>query len=657
MKATAADRAPHAEGMYGKELPIVGGLGIGRTMAARVVGKTLYTIGAGKLHVADISNPAKPKVLGMIDSLGKTRQIAVKDDVAYITSREDGVFIVDVSKPRRPELLCHYDAIEVATGIDVSGDIMFVACRSHGVELVDVSNPKKPIHLSTARTGEAQSVEVRTGYAYVGVWGSSELVVADVRNPREPKITARCPLDGYGDGVAVRGKYVYIATGHHSKERPRAREGDPGYARGHGLEIFKITNPARPTFVSRIKCPRFYRIGMDMWSVKIGGDYAFVADTYNGIFVVDIKNPRKPTFAAHRRLPSVGRTKLPGVVGGLAFAKDYIYVAGASTDLHVVEAKGLTQPTEKESDEAPKIPKFKQRKDKRFRIYRADGQVRGVDFMGNTAVLACGSDGIHVLQVWPKFKRLNRYETQGFAMAVAVCGKHVYVAEERGGLSIWRRSAKGALEFHSRYKPRNRIVRDVIVPPPGKYAVLQIDLAILDILDVSNPTRPKRVFRDKGHGFVYHIGERLLDGKVLCVLWQLGGLRWYDLYGGDEPGFTGDRYAHRVGGDGTVLVGDQWLLVYRGGLVTIGPDEDRAPTELKVRKLGGHRLKGKPRFFDGKLYLSQRTSGDIKIVDVSDIEKAKLVEQFNVPGNPGKLVAHNGALVIPNGYEGLWVEK
>jgi hypothetical protein len=217
--------AGHAEEVYGRELPIVRDLGIGPTMAARVAGKTLYSIGRGKLRVFDVRDPADPQPLGSLDGLGNTRQIEVEDQVAYITSREDGVFIVDVGNPREPRLLCHYDPIEVATGIDVSGDVMFVACRSHGVELVDVSNPQEPQHLGTARTGEAQSVDVSNGYAYVGVWGSSELVVVDVRNPRKPEITARCPLDGYGDGVAVRGEHVYVATGHHSRARKKSRPG------------------------------------------------------------------------------------------------------------------------------------------------------------------------------------------------------------------------------------------------------------------------------------------------------------------------------------------------------------------------------------------------------------------------------------------------
>ncbi len=42
----------------------------------------------------------------------------------------------------------------------------------------------------------------------------------------------------------------------------------------------------------------FYKIGMDMWGVKIAGDHAFVHDTHNGIFVIDIADPAKPRFVA-----------------------------------------------------------------------------------------------------------------------------------------------------------------------------------------------------------------------------------------------------------------------------------------------------------------------------------------------------------------------
>jgi len=680
-KAAAPARAPGSTGasgptehVYGRELPIVKDLGIGPTMAARVVGERLYTIGRGKLHVFDLSDPSAPTVLGKLGGLGNTRQIAVRGGVAYITAREDGVFIVDVRDASRPKLLCHYDPIEVATGVDVSGDVLFVACRSHGVQLVDVSEPCKPLHLGVARTGEAQSIAVRNGYAYVGVWGTSELVVVDARNPREPRIAARCPLDGYGDGVAVRGDTVYVATGHHSRARRKRppREGDPGYGCGHGLEIYDVSDPAVPKFASRVKTPSFYQIGNDMWSVKLAGRFAFLADTYNGVFVVDVSEREKPFFVAHKRLPQRVTRKqlsgkepvlaqtakqLPAYVGGLALGPGVVYVAGGATDLHVLGAPGLAAPCLSEPDAPPVIPPFGPRRHDRFRIYRPDGQVRDAAFMDDTAVVAAGGDGVHVVELGPELRRLSRCDTKGFAMAVRSLGDLVYVAEEKGGLSIWRRTGCGSLALEGRYQPRGRIVRDVVVPGAGRYAVLQLDLAMLDIVDVSDPTAPKRVFRDKGHGFVYHIGEDLIDGRQICVLWQIGGLRWYDLYGVPAPGFSGEKYAHRLGAGGTVGVGGRRLAAYWRGLLLVGKNEVKPPGDLPIRRIANRRVSGAPRLYGSKLYVAERTTGDVCVLDVSDPVNPRLLEHFNVPGNPGRITLHKGALAIPNGYEGLWLEK
>ena len=76
-----------------------------------------------------------------------------------------------------------------------------------------------------------------------------------------------------------------------------------------------------------------------------------------------------------------------------------------------------------------------------------------------------------------------------------------------------------------------------------------------------------------------------------------------------------------------------------------------------MRRVGTHLLRGRPVLEGNRLYVSDCRSGDVAVVDVSDPRNPALVEHFNVPGNPGRLLIHKGALVIPNGYEGLWVER
>ena len=660
--------AAHAEDLFGPELPIVRSLGLGDSMDATVVGDTLYVIGRGWLHVADISDPREPIVLGSLDGLGNTRQVEVHCDVAYVTAREDGLFIVDVRQPAAPTLLCHYDSVELATGIALSGDVAFVACRTAGVELVDISNPRRPHHLSTVRTGEAQSVAARNGFLYAGVWGSRELVVCDVSKPYRPVVVARAPLDGYGDGVTVRGDYCFVATGHHARRwRREDGEDSPHFGRGHGLEIFDIRQPSKPDFVSRIKTPRFYRIGMDMWDVMVVDDYAFLGDTYNGVFVVDISDVENPRFMAHRQLEprpgtidglETGET-LPSPVGGIALADDTLYVAGAWTDLHVIEASGMARTPQPEKNQGPRIPEERPAStDDRFRTYRPDGQVWAVAFVDDIALVAAGAAGLHAVQLWPEIKRLGAFPTRGFARDVAVSDDIVYLAEGTGGLSIWRRDARSILTPLRRYQPRRGGVAQVVVPPPGRYALLHVGQNELQIVDVSDPSEPMSMLaaRHLGLFYTFPIVRDLLADRYACCLWHASGYRWYDLYGKPRPVYSGDHFEMRANfADGMAVLGDTALLISRGKYTRIGRDERRSLVELPWHGVPGKYLSGKPVIEDRIMYLSNRVRGTIQVVDISQFEKPRLLDELQLDEHPGLIVMHNQTPIIPAGYQGLIV--
>ncbi|MDD4871569.1 MAG: hypothetical protein PHR77_13510 [Kiritimatiellae bacterium] len=665
---------------YGKELQIVGKLDIGPCMDAAVCGNRAYFIGQEKLYLADISEPAHPRITGTLAGLGNTRQIVVARDVAYVSSRADGLFVISVKDSTAPKLLCHYDSIEWATGLAISGDILFIACRNFGVELVDISNPQKPRHLSTVRTGEAQSVVARNEWLYSGVWGTSEIVVTDIHNPRRPHITSRVPLDGYGDGVDVRGNFLYAATGHHSRA-PHKTDNDPGFGCGHGLEIFDISDPAKPVFVSRVKFPKLYQLGNDMWGVTISGKYAFVADTYNGIFVVDVSDPRKPFFVAHRQLPLFNSGKLPrirpngeieplkqqpsgssqnlpGFVGGLALAQNYIYAAGGWTDLHIIAAPDLACPPTVEINTPPLIPPLQAEKEQGYRRYRPDGQVYAVGSLGDSGVAACGISGIHVIQIWPKIKPLATYSTDDFATDICVLNNMVFVAEGTAGLSIWETSPAGELKITGRYHVKGQRVRHVVVPPPGKYALVQVGEGTLHIVDISNPTLPKFVLKDSHLGLLY--GNQIMNGSIdnryAAVFWHASGLYWYDLYGGSTPVYTGQIHENRFNPqNGVTVFKNQVLTTRRSGYVVFDRQEKRSLDELPLYRIKNHPLAGKTTIFQNRLYTANRDGGNVNVVDISNPSSPQLLESFVTEGNPGRIIANQKGFIVPDGYNGLLV--
>ncbi len=650
-------------GQYGRELSLIGEAGTGPVMDVAVEDNLAFAIGRGALHILDITDRAKPRVVGNLSGLGSVRQIAVRNGIAFITSRQDGLFIADVSDSVRPRLLAHYDTIEFATGVAVSGDVLFVACRNYGVELIDVSKPDRPSHLSTVRTGEAQSVVARNGLLYVGVWAQSEVVVVDVRNPWQPAVVSRTALDGYGDGVDVNGDYLYVATGHHSRETTRRKPGDPGFGHGHGLEIFDIKDPFHPKFVSRVKFPPLYEIGNDMWSVVVSGRYAFVADTYNGAFIVDVVKPADSKIVGHVQLPLVEKRGKRGFVGGLAVVKDHVYLAGGYTDLHVAFAPKVAAPPREEDNTALEIGLAPKNLilDDGWRAYRPDGQVYGVDFLSDgRAVVACGSAGVHVLALWPEIKKLSVFETEGFATDVSISGNRIYIAESAGGLSVCEMATAGdQINRLSRFRIPGRAIRQVEAPKTGNHILIQSGANRFGILDVSSPHSVKAVLDEARPGLLYgdQMMRGLVDERYACVFWHVSGLHWYDLKADSVPVFSGDNNSERIGSaNGLTAFRGKTLATVRGGFVVLDRRDKRPVGEIGIQPVGKRRVHlGVPTISGNLLYTANRSSGVITIADIADPANPRLIKQFETPGNPSRIAVWNGIAVIPDGYHGLLV--
>jgi hypothetical protein len=666
-----------AESQYGRELPIVTDLGIGLTVDAAVDGNTLFTISGGmdgSLHAADISTPEKPRVVGRLPGLGHVRQLQVRNGVAYITSREDGFFLIDVRQRERPVLLSHYDPIELATGLALSGQVAFLACRHCGVELVDISDPRRAAHLSTIRVGEAQSVAARDGYLYAGVWATRKLVVCDVRNPRRPVRVGYADLDGFGDGVALRGSLCFAATGHHSQAAKTARPqpGQPGYGAGHGLEIFDISRPEQPRLISRIKTPARYRLFMDMWGVEVSGRYAFVADTYNGMFVVDISDPAHPKFAGHRQLPAVTARgegyvltpdSIPSPAAGLAVGRGCVYVAGGYSDLHVVTAPGLASPAPVEPDRPAAIPPpMPAAQDPRFRAYQPGGQIHDVVPWGKHAdgaerlVIAAGNAGFHIARLrGGSIEVLAQHRTEGIVYGADVAGETVYVAEGMGGLSIWR----GAKELKrvGRYRVPRQSVKQVVVGPGGRYAMLHVGLNRLEIVDVSDVEAPKKVLEEARLGLFYRRAiSPTADSLGGLVGWGHDGAFIYDLSSAAPPRASAFEYPFGINARcGAVRYRDGWLVTYSGKYFLLRPGEKRPPQEVGLIGMNGRDVHGKPAVSGKTLFLSDPYTGMVTALDISSFTAPQLLGQLELAEPPGFVLGIDGTALVPAGYQGLLI--
>lgn len=657
LSAEGAPQPGHDEITYGKRLSYQRVEGVGPCMAAEVAGNRLYAIGQGTLYVLDITRPQAPQLLGKVGGLGNTRQIAVKGSYAYVTARQDGLWIVDITVPAQPKVASHYDSVEMATGIWVAGTLAFVAQRQYGVEIVDISDPKCPRHVSILKTPEAQSCWTRDNLLYVGDWHSRQVNIADITDPRKPIIIGSAELDGYGDGGCLRGKYCFAATGHHS----RAANQEEAYGKGHGLEIWDVSTPSSPTLVSRVKFPQFYSLFIDMWSARVAGDYCVVADTHNGLFVLDIHDLAKPAIIAHAQLPPMPGKSDADPVGGVALGQDVIYAAGVTTGLYVVFAPGLASAVVPEEDHPPVLsPLATPPEDPRFEVYRPDGQVHNVAVQGDVAWIACGAAGIQAVRLGGTLAPAMIHPTADEVGYVTCCGNRLYTAESMGGMGIYEIGPDLRLTEVGRLKLPGRGVRQVMVPEPGHFGLLHCGGATAFVVDLRDIKNPRVAFSDSQVGLFYgdQLVNKLFDGRYLVAYWQRSGPAWYDI-SGDQPvlaGNTPDSSLYSFT-DGVCPYGDSLLLIKGGKYTLLSANERRSVSVLPAYGVEGLRLAGWPAT-DGKtLALSSRHGRSVTVLDISDFAHPKLLHRYELAGNPGVCGFFNGRLVIPAAYQGLLVER
>ena len=70
---------------------------------------------------------------------------------------------------------------------------------------------------------------------------------------------------------------------------------------------------------------------------------------------------------------------------------------------------------------------------------RTEGQAYGVDFLGDKAIVACGTSGVHVLNINPRFETVSRIKTADRVTDVCRRRPHLHCHAEDDGLGHTRR--------------------------------------------------------------------------------------------------------------------------------------------------------------------------------------------------------------------------
>lgn len=707
--ATAVSAAPvscatitnaHADPRYGQPIPFRKIPGTAGTMALEISGGRLYALEGDGLTIFDLADPRNPRRLGHVGGMGNVRQLRVSGRTAFLSARQCGLWSVDVSDGEHPRIISNFDGVEMATGLDVAGEVAFLGHRVYGIQCVDVSDPARMKHLSSLRTDESQSVYYRDGMLFSGDWAGGQITAIDVSDLLAPKEVSRIQLDGYGDGIAMRGNILFASTGQHKKSGPpELRHGS-----GHGLDIFDVSDVARPVKLSRISFPDIYFGPCDYWTPRISGDYCFASDTVNGLFLLDVSDLKRPKILGNLILPKTDpeNPKIgvpfkqiadPGIpqgdpVSSIAVGDGTLYVSGNYTGIYIAEFPGIAKPEKRDAGPSPALPET------RFNSDEQGFYSSGPELTNPTRAVAIDGDIAYTANVWDGLKIYRLSESGitrigaanlGYAADVKRSGDRLYVAEGRNGIGVYRILPGGQLEEIGRLEALEKGLNFVqfLWAFQGSDIVAATCAATrIHFVDFSDPARPRVALSESGNGLLYgnYGAQNLVNGRYFALSRTFGGLMVFDLKDNSPKMIWHDPFPLCSQTGNVAALGPEFLVMRACGYARFDPENPVPTRELNRRAFPGQGALP-PDIADdsaisrsmfpkseweglanadrstGKIAIANRMFKNCHTYDFSDLGNPRLLKKIALNANPFVPAFWKGRVVLPCGYSGLLLER
>lgn len=298
------------------------------------------------LELWDVTNPAQPRALGILDTGCCTRgvhefEIANRPDLkktfAYVTvpasrypdaenangirdARGLGDFrLIDITDPRSPALTSSW-AIE-----DAGGPFAAQGCDADG----DYGHGAEP-------SADGKLV-------FVAYWDSG-FAALDVTNPARPVYRGRAAYPGTADGDAHSSNYDDKRKLLFSADEDFCKDSGAGTEKGFGyLRVWDESNLAAPVQIGEFRTPN--SLGSNdqgagdyvIHNPLLVGSTVYASWYSDGVRVIDVADPRKPTEVAYFVPPATANPVKPAQRGTLT---NTTQVWGVAVD-EANEANGL----------------------------------------------------------------------------------------------------------------------------------------------------------------------------------------------------------------------------------------------------------------------------------------------------------------------------
>lgn len=282
-----------------------------------------FLAAGSRTHIVDISDPANPVYTGQIPATeGYHQDVNVISGHAYVCDFDNGIRVVDITNPAQPNEVMLVQLNSGVADILFDGNFAYVANRASGLQILDITTPSAPTvgalfdtpgTLRKAAFGAITINSTPTGHIFAAdVSGIRAINVSTPATPVESgALTVSAAAPGSAFSTFLDGNKAYVAYG------------------SAGFRILDVSNPANISELGVFDTPG------DARRVVVKDDVAFVADRDAGVRVVNVADPASPieitTFATPR-------------ARDIAIFGDYVFVAASDSGIGIIDASDAANP-------------------------------------------------------------------------------------------------------------------------------------------------------------------------------------------------------------------------------------------------------------------------------------------------------------------------
>ena len=450
-----------------------------------------------------MSGSTEAQELEYVNSLYWTAayDVAVEGDYAYYCF-DPGLVICDISNIENPTFVSRLYIPGDNYGIKVADNYAVIFGDHDSLRIIDINDPGNPQVLGKiAIDAEVGNIWIDGNYIYVAA-GYMGMLIIDISDPCSPEIITQFETDGDTEGVVVVDTLAFIS------ERFI-------YPISKSFQVVNISDRINPFLVGYLTD----NIGWNR-DLIVEGDYAYLANTFEGFIIIDISNPAQPSI-----LSQMEDITYPRYISKMG---NYVFMDSCYRVLHVVD---VTDP------ELPEIAVN----------YEIDGGAFEFELSSDYLFTAGSYGGMSILNVSniENIFQVAAYDAPGAASSVFKVGDYLYTAESGLGLHI-----------HDLTNPEypNRISQYELPTYYYSYYLKEnllyaLSGSELKIIDVSDPSSPDELLT---HTFYNDFNDVCVNGSYIYFTSFSTGVSIYELILPDSLEFVRDFICYEYSFDGEI---------------------------------------------------------------------------------------------------------